>query len=232
MTIAAARAPEPTLDVRALTKIAGAVTALQDVTFSATAGEIVSVSGAAGAGKTVLLKLIAGHIAPSGGRIRIHGLDPRTSRLAATSRIGYVPQVRPACGSMKPGDLLDVCGRARPIPPALLNRRLRDVVELCELGDHLQRACGHLDESVRVRVSLAQALLHEPTLLLLDNCFEELPDEESRRLATIVEQLRARTTILVGGTHSAGLDVTQRLELLEGRLVTSRQPARPAVALI
>jgi ABC-2 type transport system ATP-binding protein len=223
------RVAAPTVDVRALTKIVGSAPAVQDVTFSASGQELVAITGASGSGKTMLLKLIAGHLNPSGGRIRIQGLDPRTSRLELTSRIGYVPQIRPTCGAMRPHDLLDFCGRARQIGPQLLERRLREVIALCELGDHLQQACDRLEVYAQVRVSLAQALLHTPGLLLLDDVFRGLTALEGAHLARLVEQLSARAAVLVAGdpVHLAHLDAARYLHLNGGRL----EPRVATVAL-
>ena len=95
--------PIPAIDVRALSKLHGQAPALLDVTFAADSRELVVITGPAGAGKTTLLKLLAGHMMPSGGRIRIHGIDARTSRLAASAQVGYVPQTLMSCGSMRKG---------------------------------------------------------------------------------------------------------------------------------
>jgi ABC-2 type transport system ATP-binding protein len=218
----------PAIDVRALTRLFGTTPVLQDVTFSVSAGEIVAITGAHGAGKTTLLKLLVGHIRPSGGRIRIQGLDLRTSRLELTMRLGYVPQIRPTFGSMCTRDLLDFSGRARRLPSQLLERRAREVVSVCDLADHLDVGCARLDAAASTRVSLAQALLHQPQILILDDILEGLPDLYVAPFIDLVERLATpRRTILITGTavDLAGFTTARLLHLDTGRLAAGERQA-------
>ncbi len=188
--------------MRALSKLHGQTPVLLDVTFAAGAGELVVVTGPAGAGKTTLLKLLAGHMTPSGGRIRIHGIDARTSRLAASAQVGYVPQMLISCGDMRPGDLLGFSGRARQIAPQQLEARLREVIAECDLGPVLGSACSQLDAPARARVAIAQVLLHNPSVLLLDDVVPVAGQRDAGPLAQLVQQLGQHRTVVVTGPVS------------------------------
>ena len=200
MVISLPAQPGPAIDVRALSKLHGSTAALLDVTFSIAPGDMVAVLGATGAGKTTLLKLLAGHVTPTGGRIRVCGIDVRAARVALTGKIGYVSQRTGDRGNMSPRDLLEFGGRARQIPPHLLNRRIEEVVAICELDGELDAPCERLDADGRGRVALARALLHAPSVLLLDGLLPE--PEEAGMLGTlrILSRLRGGTTLLVTGT--------------------------------
>ncbi len=192
----------PAIDVRALSKLHGQTPALLDVTLAADDRELVVITGPAGAGKTTLLKLLAGHMTPSGGRIRIHGIDARTSRLAAHAQVGYVPQSLMSCGDMRPGDLLTFSGQARQIAPERLEDRLREVIAECELGEALDSSCSQLDAPARARVAIAQVLLHDPSVLLLDDVVPLAGRRDAGPLAQLVHRLRRHRTVLLAGPVS------------------------------
>ncbi|MEQ1727759.1 MAG: ATP-binding cassette domain-containing protein [Vicinamibacterales bacterium] len=192
----------PAIDVRALSKLHGQTPALLDVTFSALDRELVVVTGPEGAGKTTLLKLLAGHMTPSGGRITIHGIDARMSRLAASAQVGYVPQTLISCGDMRPGDLLTFSGQARQIAPERLDARLREVIAECELEPSLDSSCAQLDAPARARVAIAQVLLHDPSVLLLDDVVPVAGQRDAASLAQLVHGLRRRRTVVVTGPVS------------------------------
>jgi len=192
----------PAIDVRALSKLHGQAAALLDVTFAVDDRELLVVTGPPGAGKTTLLKLLAGHMTASGGRIRIHGIDAHTLRLAASAQVGYVPQSLISCGDMRPGDLLDFSGRARQIAPEQLAARLREVITECELEAVLGSSCAQLDAPARARVAIAQVLLHDPSVLLLDDVVPVAGQRDAVPLAHLVQRLRQHRTVVVTGPVS------------------------------
>ncbi|HUR34501.1 MAG TPA: ATP-binding cassette domain-containing protein [Vicinamibacterales bacterium] len=187
----------PAIDVRALSKLHGAVPTLLDVSFTVKPLEFVGVAGAPGAGRTTLLKLLAGHLSPSGGRVRVFGFDHRLSRLAADGLVGYVPQQRLLRGDMSVQDLLAFTGRARRIDPQILDRRLADVVDAVGLGAALDQTCERLPPSGQVRVALGQALMHRPSLLLLDDPLAGLSAGEEEQLVALLQRLNGETTIVM-----------------------------------
>lgn len=199
---AAAARLTPAIDVRALSKLHGQAPTLLDVTFAAGDRELVVITGPESAGKTTLLKLLAGHMTPSGGRIRIHGVDARTSRLAASAQVGYVPQTLMSCGDMRPADLLAFSGQARQIAPERLETRVREVVAECELEPTLGSSCAQLDAPARARVAIAQVLLHDPSVLLLDDVVPVAGKRDAGPLAQLVQRLRQQHTVVLTGPVS------------------------------
>lgn len=201
-TSPAAHSRTPAIDVRALSKLHGQTPTLLDVTFAADDRELIVVTGPAGAGKTTLLKLLAGHMTPSGGRIRIHGIDARTARLAAGAQVGYVPQAQVPSGGMRPIDLLTFSGHARQIPPDRLEARVLEVVAECDLGDVLDTPSARLDAPARARVAMAQVLLPAPAVLLLDDVVPNSSHEDRDAFAQLLHGLRRHRTVVVAGPVS------------------------------
>ena len=227
MTSPSSHQPASAVDVRALSKLHGSTAALLDVTFSVAPGDLIAILGASGSGKTTLLKLLAGHVTPTGGRIRVSGLDLRTARLALTARTGYVSQIRRDFGHMVSRDLLEFSARARQIPERQVNSRIEHVVAVCELDGELDMPCRRLSVDGRTRVALAQALLHEPSVLLLDEILSGLDDRETQQTTRVLSRLRGGTTLLVTGPLTAGtlLAADRALVLEGGRLAFDGRPA-------
>ncbi len=220
MTASAVVPSHAGLDVRALSKMHGVTPLLLDVTFAVRPGELVAVVGEAGAGKTTLVRLLAGHLTPSGGRIRLGGLDLRSARLEWTDRIGYVPQVRAHIGNIMLKDLLHVSARARQVPPSQLARRVGEVAATCGIEPHLRASHARLTRDARARAALAQALLHRPHLLLLDNLLEDLADADRHDVGQLLGRLRGSLTIVSTGieAHALHTNADRVLRLDRGRL--------------
>lgn len=211
------------IDVRALSKLHGSAPILFDVTFAVEAGALVSVVGASGSGKSTLLKLLAGTLNPSGGRIRLFDVDLRQARLSATSSVGFVPQGRSACTSMRLHDVLQYAGRARRLPAATLERRIESLSHEWGLAPHLASRCDRLGRGVQTRIDIATALLPARRILLLDEPLDTLTPAEASEVTTRLEQLRGAVTVIVAtGGHApiAGSDTVLALD--RGRLVSGR----------
>lgn len=208
------------IDARAVSKFFGNTAILHDVTFSLDHGERGLLLGAAGSGKTTLLKILAGHVTPSGGRVRISGVDARSSRLALHSRVGFVGQHSGPTGTMRMTDLLTFSGQAKRLPPAVLEQRIAAVVDRCALAA-FEHSYPHGDSGLRVRAALSLALLHAPQVLLLDDCLAGLERDEIRTIVRILDTLReAKVTVLVSGRPSVRTSLTadEVFELRHGRL--------------
>jgi len=225
--------PHLAIEVRALSTLSGARATLRDLTFSVPRGTLAAVIGPGGSGKTTLMKLLAGHLTPTGGRIRLCGIDIRTARLELSSRVGYVPAHGPRCGQMPLGELLAFSARARQVEASTLDLHLRDIATRCDLAHALSTPFGELDAASHRLAALALALLHGPDVLLLDAYLDGLDAAATLRLDRVLAGLRGAHTVLLTGTHDVlwGLPADQVLRLDAGRLVSSHDTgvARPAM---
>ncbi|HAK55180.1 MAG TPA: multidrug ABC transporter ATP-binding protein, partial [Acidobacteria bacterium] len=160
--------PKVMIEAKGLSKYYGPFVAVQDVSFAIPEGQIVAFLGPNGAGKTTTMKLLTGYLAPSAGHAAIAGHDVQRDRIAASRALGYLPENGPLYPDMTPLELLEFFGEAREIEPARLKRRIEEVAELCALGLVLDKPVGKLSRGLRQRAGLAQALLHDPAVLVMD----------------------------------------------------------------
>ncbi|MBW3600373.1 MAG: ABC transporter ATP-binding protein, partial [Planctomycetes bacterium] len=151
-----------------LSKFYGIFAATRDVSFKVHRGEVVAFLGPNGAGKSTTMKLLTGYLSASEGTARIAGHDMMTDRLAGSQRLGYLPENGPLYPDMTPHSLLEFFAEARGMDRDRKNRRIEEVVELCQLGSVFHKPIGKLSKGFRQRVGMAQALLHEPDVLILD----------------------------------------------------------------
>ena len=209
-----------TIDVRAVSKFFGNSAVLHDVTFSVDRGERALLLGEPGSGKSTLLKVLAGHVTPSGGRVRICGVDGRTSRLALNARIGFVGQRIGPVGTLGVADMLRFSGRAKHLPEDTLEQRVAEVLELCEL-DARAASSKAAEGEHRVREAVALALLHAPDVLLLDSCLSGHNPRECRAMTRTLDRLRA-TNLTVLASGGPGLErawtADRSFQLRKGRL--------------
>jgi len=161
-------APRTMIEAEGLSKFFGPFVAIKDISFSIPAGQIVAFLGPNGAGKSTTMKILTGYMASSAGRASIAGCDVRTERLAACSRFGYLPENGPLYPDMTPLELLSFFGEARGLEGSGLKERIGVVKEQCDLGLVLEKPIGKLSKGLRQRVGLAQALLHDPDVLIMD----------------------------------------------------------------
>jgi ABC-2 type transport system ATP-binding protein len=160
--------PEVMIRADHLSKHFGTFAAVSDVSFSIDRGQIVAFLGPNGAGKSTTMKMLTGFMAPTHGQAQIAGLDIQTDRIKAASKIGYLPENGPLYPEMTPLSLLKFFGTARGLEPDKLAKRLEDVVQLCALQGVVEKPVSKLSRGYRQRVGMAQALLHQPEVLILD----------------------------------------------------------------
>src|SRR6266852_3341940 len=155
------------IEARRLCKYYGPFVAVRDLSFAIPKGEVVALLGPNGAGKTTTMRILTGYLAASEGTARIAGCDVQADRLAAASRVGYLPENGPLYPDMTPVELLRFFGEARGLSSGRLRSRIADVVEQCELQQILEKPIGKLSKGLRQRVGVAQALLHDPDVLIM-----------------------------------------------------------------
>jgi ABC-2 type transport system ATP-binding protein len=188
------------IEAKGLSKFYGPFVAIKDVTFSIPKGQIVAFLGPNGAGKSTTMKVLCGYIAPSKGSAKIAGFDVTTERLQAARRLGYLPENGPLYDDMTPLGLLQFFGEARCMVPKQLRQRIDVVVEQCALKDVLEKPIGKLSRGYRQRVGLAQALLHDPEVLIMDEPTAGLDPNQIRDFRDYIKVLGKTKTILIS-TH-------------------------------
>ena len=210
-----------------LSKFYGDFTAIQDVSFQVHQGEVVAFLGPNGAGKSTTMKLLTGYLSASAGVAKIAGHDMSIDRLEGSKRLGYLPENGPLYPDMTPRSLLEFFADARGMTGSYRQERMAAVVELCALGSVIGKAIGKLSKGYRQRVGMAQALLHEPDVLILDEPTAGLDPNQIREVRDTVRRLGQNKTILLS-TH-----ILQEVEAMasrvlfinEGRLVYDGTPA-------
>jgi ABC-2 type transport system ATP-binding protein len=154
--------------VEGLTKAYGPIQALRGVSFEVQAGEIVGLLGPNGAGKSTIIKILTGYLQPDEGIVEVDGLDVLTHRLEVQARIGYLPENTPLYPDMTVQAYLKMMADLRQIPPEKHTEYISEAVYATDIAGFLNRPIGKLSKGMRQRVGLAQAILHKPRLLILD----------------------------------------------------------------
>jgi ABC-2 type transport system ATP-binding protein len=190
------------IEADGLCKYYGRFAATQDVSFQVKKGEVVAFLGPNGAGKSTTMKLLTGYLAPSAGVARICGqrMDVDHERLVAASRLGYLPENGPLYDHMSPLSMLKFFAAARGMKGKQLRDRLDYVIDLCQLGTVLSKPTGKLSRGYRQRVGMAQALLHDPDVLIMDEPTAGLDPNQIVEVRHAIRKLGETKTILLS-TH-------------------------------
>jgi ABC-2 type transport system ATP-binding protein len=188
------------IEVENLTKRYGPTLAVSDVTFQAQKGEVLGFLGPNGAGKTTTMRVITGYLPPSEGRVRVAGYDVVEEPLEAKRRTGYLPESPPVYPDMTVTEYLAFVGRIKGIPRRELKSRLAEVSERCAVTDVQNRQIGKLSKGYRQRVGLAQALIHNPEVLVLDEPTAGLDPKQIIETRQLIKGLAGRHTVILS-TH-------------------------------
>ncbi len=214
------------IDAQRISKFYGAFVAVQDMTFSIPARQVVALLGPNGAGKSTMMKILSGYLAPSEGTATIAGHDVQRDRMAAAARVGYLPENGPLYHDMTPLEHLRFFGEARGLAPARLKDRIDAVVQQCSLEYIVEKPVGKLSKGLRQRVCLSLALLHDPEVLIVDEPTAGLDPNQVRQLRNQIAELRKTKTMLIS-THilSEVMAVADRVILINnGRLIFDGTP--------
>jgi len=188
------------IEADGLCKQFGSFLAVRDVSFSIPKGEVVAFLGPNGAGKTTTMRLLTGFVAPTHGTARIAGIDIQADRIRAAEHLGYLPENGPLYPDMTPMSLLNFFGEARGMSAALLRSRVAAVVSQCALESVAHKPIGKLSKGYRQRVSMAQALLHDPEVLIMDEPTSGLDPNQIRVVRQLIRDLGQSKTVLIS-TH-------------------------------
>ena len=201
------------IEAKGLSKFYGPFVAVKDISFAIPEGQIVAFLGPNGAGKSTTMKILAGYLAQSEGSAKIAGYDVTDERLQAAERLGYLPENGPLYNDMTPAELLGFFGEARGLAGDRLAERLAVVADQCAIREVWEKPIGKLSRGYRQRVGMAQALLHDPEVLIMDEPTAGLDPNQIRDFRENIKVLAVSKTILIS-TH-----ILQEVEAVAARLL-------------
>ena len=188
------------LEIDALTKTYGTHTVVDQLSFSCQAGEVLGFLGPNGAGKSTTMKMITGFVTPSGGRVSVCGHDVETDALDARRRLGYLPEGAPNYPEMTPASFLEFIADVRGLQGDLRRRRLAAVIEQLHLESVLHQSIETLSKGFKRRVGLAQAIVHDPDVLILDEPTDGLDPNQKHEVRELIRSMSADKLIVIS-TH-------------------------------
>jgi ABC-2 type transport system ATP-binding protein len=188
------------IEVEHLTKRYGPTLAVSDVSFEVQKGEVLGFLGPNGAGKTTTMRVITGYLPPSEGRVRVAGYDVVEEPLEAKRRTGYLPEAPPVYPDMTVQEYLAFVARIKGVPRREIKARMGEVSEKCAITDVQQRQIGKLSKGYRQRVGLAQTLIHNPDVLILDEPTAGLDPKQIIETRELIKGLAGQHTVVLS-TH-------------------------------
>lgn len=188
------------IEISHLTKRYGTLVAVNDISFNVEPGQVLGFLGPNGAGKSTTMKMITGFVTPSSGTIRVCGHDVQEQPIAAKSCMGYLPEGAPSYAEMSVRAFLEFIADVRALAGEQRRARLDDVIGRLALEGVLEQAIETLSKGFKRRVGLAQALLHDPKVLILDEPTDGLDPNQKHEVRTLINQI-AKDKIIVISTH-------------------------------
>lgn len=201
------------LQVNHLTKIYGQQKAVDDISFSVNKGEIVGFLGPNGAGKSTTMKIATGYLPSSSGNVVVDGFDVAEQPMQAKRVIGYLPEHNPLYLDMFVHEYLSFIGRVFQIPSSQLKSRTKEIVSMCGLEPEQNKLIGSLSKGYRQRVGLAQALIHNPQVLILDEPTTGLDPNQIVEIRKLIKEISENKTVIFS-TH-----IMQEVQALCGRVI-------------
>lgn len=214
------------ITVDGLSKSYGAVKALDGISFEVKQGEILGLLGPNGAGKTTTLKVLAAYLWPDAGRVTLRDLDVVQDPEAVRRVIGYLPEYNPLYPDLLVYDYLKYIAEMRGIPAGEREARVRDMVTTCGLHAAVDRRVGELSKGNRQRVGLAQAMIHDPEVLILDEPTAGLDPNQISEIRDLIKHLGAKKTVIISSHILSEVEATcDRVVILhQGRVVADGPP--------
>ena len=209
-----------------LTKRFGPLTAVDDVSLAVESGEVLGFLGPNGAGKTTAMRILTGFLAPTAGTATVCGHDVVTDALAARKRIGYLPEGAPLYGDMTPASFLDFIAGARGYSGIEKRQQIDMAAGRLQLGDVLHQPIDTLSKGFKRRVGLAQAILHDPDVLILDEPTDGLDPNQKQQVRSLIHDMRHDKAIVIS-THileEVEAVCTRAIIIARGRLVFDGTP--------
>jgi ABC-2 type transport system ATP-binding protein len=201
------------IKAKELTMHYGPVVALENVSFEVNRGEIVGLLGPNGAGKSTTMKILTTYLYPTGGTAEVNGMDVLENPLEVRKVIGYLPEILPLYMEMEVRSYLDFVARARGLRGATLKNRIDSVVDTCGLRPMYRKVIRELSKGYKQRTALAQALVHNPDVIILDEPTSGLDPHQILEIRNLIRQLAEDKTVILS-TH-----ILQEVEATADRIV-------------
>jgi ABC-2 type transport system ATP-binding protein len=218
------------LEIRHLVKYFGPIKAVDDVSFTVPRGEVLGFLGPNGAGKSTTMKMITGFLAPTAGTAVVCGHDILKQPVAAKKCIGYLPEGAPAYPDMTPADFLDFIAHIRGFSGDEAKRRIGHVVEMIRIAEVLHQPIETLSKGFKRRVGVAQALLHDPSVVILDEPTDGLDPNQKYEMRKIITAMRPEKAIVIS-THlleEVEAVCSRAIIVAHGRILADGTPAQLA----
>jgi ABC-2 type transport system ATP-binding protein len=210
------------IEIEGLSKSYGRIQALTNVNVKIRPGEVIGLLGPNGAGKTTLMKILTGYLEPDEGNLKVHGIDVVSDPIAAQRRIGYLPESAPLYGEMLVQEYLEMMAAMRGVPADKRKARMVDVIKATGLTDRVVQPISSLSKGYRQRVGIAQAIIHEPDLLILDEPTTGLDPTQIVEIRDLIMKLSAngKTTVLLSTHILTEVEATceRVVVIMQGRL--------------
>ena len=215
------------ISVKGLTKSYGGTDAVRDLSFSVDRGEVVGFLGPNGAGKSTTMKILCGYLPADAGEVSIAGFDVFSQSLKARSRIGYLPENVPLYPEMRVVEYLSYRAALKGVRSRRIAEKVEDALQVCNLGHVQRQIIGTLSKGYRQRVGLADALVNEPDILILDEPTIGLDPGQIREVRSLIKGLATRHTILLSSHILSEVEMTcsRVLILNKGRIVATGTPS-------
>lgn len=217
---------ESLLDVQGLTKRFGPIHAVNDVTFKVDRGEVLGFLGPNGAGKSTTMRMVTGFLQPTSGTAKVCGFDVVTQHVEVKRRIGYLPEGAPSYGDMTTAGFLNFVASLRGLRDPEKKRRIEMVIDRLQLGSVLHQAIDTLSKGFKRRVGLAQALLTDPKVLILDEPTDGLDPNQKHQVRELLREMAGNKAIIVS-THileEVEAVCTRAIIIDRGRVVIDASP--------
>jgi ABC-2 type transport system ATP-binding protein len=215
------------IQTKNLTKHYHGLVAVDDLTFSVEPGEVLGFLGPNGAGKSTTMRMIAGFITPTGGSASICGHDIAVEPIAAKAALGYLPEGAPCYGEMTVAGFLDFIADLRALAGATRKSRLDYVIGRLQLDGVLEQSIDTLSKGFKRRVGLAQAIVHDPKVLILDEPTDGLDPVQKHEVRTLIAEIAKEKTIVISTHILEEVDAvcTRAIIIARGKLVADGTPA-------
>jgi ABC-2 type transport system ATP-binding protein len=222
--------PLALIEVQGLTRFYAGRPAIQDLTFSVPRGQVLGFLGPNGAGKSTTMRILTGYLGPGSGTATVAGFDVVDQSLEARRRIGYLPETTPLYKEMRVAAFLDLMCRLRGVPASRRRVRVDEAIEACGLKERRHEVIGRLSRGLRQRVGLAQAIAHDPAVLILDEPTAGLDPAQTRETRELIVALGRQHTIVLSSHILPEVSATcQRVLIINnGRLIADDTPANLA----